>query len=82
MTLSYLCERRGSTAGALDASRSLSQASIDYVKNGAQLLQIGSALVSEGIEVFFSRLKKALRESLRANGYKDLGEVVGAAHKR
>ena len=54
---------------------------IDYARNGASLFQIGSALVSEGIEVF-ARLKKELKEYLQVNGYKDLREVVGEAHKR
>jgi len=54
---------------------------IDYAKNGASLFQVGSALVSEGLELF-SRLKKELREYLKAHGYKNIGELVGEAHKR
>jgi len=54
---------------------------IDYAKNGASLFQVGSALVSEGLELF-PRLKKELREYLKAHGYKNIGELVGEAHKR
>lgn len=56
---------------------------IDYVKNGASLFQIGSALarVNNGYEIF-SMLKKELKEYLGAHGYKNIGELVGTAHKR
>ena len=54
---------------------------IDYARNGAQLFQIGSALVSEGIEIF-ARLKAELKEYLKVNGYQNIGEVVGEAHRR
>ena len=54
---------------------------IDYAKNGASLFQVGSALVSEGHEIF-SRLKKELTGYLRTNGYKNIGELVGVAHRR
>jgi dihydroorotate dehydrogenase (NAD+) catalytic subunit len=54
---------------------------IDYAMNGASLFQVGSALVSEGFEIF-SRLKKDLTGYLRANGYKNVEELVGEAHRR
>ncbi len=54
---------------------------IDYARNGAQLFQVGSALVSEGVDVF-SGMKKELREYLEAQGYKNIGELVGVAHRR
>ncbi|RZN34332.1 MAG: dihydroorotate dehydrogenase electron transfer subunit [Methanophagales archaeon ANME-1-THS] len=54
---------------------------IDYAKNGACLFQVGSALVSEGFELF-SRLKKELQSYLKAHGYTNIGELVGEAHKR
>ena len=54
---------------------------IDYARNGAQLFQVGSALVSEGVDIF-SGMKKELREYLRANGYQNIGELVGEAHRR
>lgn len=54
---------------------------IEYARNGACLFQVGSALVSEGFEIF-SRLKKELKEYLAANGYKNIGELVGEAHRR
>jgi dihydroorotate dehydrogenase subfamily 1 len=53
---------------------------IDYARNGASLFQIGSALVSDGIEVF-TRLKAELVEYLRDNGYANIKEVVGGAHR-
>jgi dihydroorotate dehydrogenase subfamily 1 len=53
---------------------------IDYAKNGASLFQVGSALVSEGIEIF-KRLKKELTDYLGVHGYKNIGEMVGEAHK-
>ena len=52
----------------------------DYVRNGPSLFQIGSALVSEGLEVF-GRLKQDLTAYLSANGYQNLGELVGEAHQ-
>ncbi|MBN1763477.1 MAG: dihydroorotate dehydrogenase electron transfer subunit [Methanomicrobia archaeon] len=54
---------------------------IDYARNGASLFQIGSALVSEGIE-FFPRVKQELKEYLPVHGYTNLGEIVGEAHRR
>ncbi len=53
---------------------------IEYAKKGASLFQVGSALVSEG-QGIFSKLKEELKEYLVANGYKNLDEVVGAAHR-
>jgi len=54
---------------------------IKYAKNGASLFQVGSALVSEGFELF-PMIKKELKDYLVAKGYKNIGEVVGAAHMR
>lgn len=54
---------------------------IEYAKNGASLFQVGSALVSEGPEIF-SKIKEELKEFLVANGYKDIAELVGEAHRR
>lgn len=54
---------------------------IDYARNGARLFQVGSALVSEGLDIF-SGMKKGLREYLKVNGYKNIGELVGEAHRR
>ncbi|MHC1611008.1 MAG: dihydroorotate dehydrogenase electron transfer subunit [Candidatus Methanospirareceae archaeon] len=54
---------------------------IDYARNGARLFQIGSALVSEGFEIF-SRLKKELTRYLRVHGYGSIGDLVGEAHRR
>jgi dihydroorotate dehydrogenase subfamily 1 len=54
---------------------------LDYARNGAPLFQIGSALVSEGLGVF-ARLKGELKEYVRAQGYTNLGDVVGEAHRR
>lgn len=54
---------------------------IDHARNGARLFQVGSALVSEGFEIF-TRIKKEVREYLKTNGYKNIGELVGEAHKR
>lgn len=54
---------------------------IDYAKNGARLFQVGSALVSEGFELF-TRFKKELKEYLKVHGYTNIGELVGEAHKR
>ncbi|MEA2074934.1 MAG: dihydroorotate dehydrogenase electron transfer subunit [Euryarchaeota archaeon] len=54
---------------------------IDYARNGASLFQVGSALVSEGLDVF-ARLKKDLTGYLEVHGYGDIGELVGVAHRR
>jgi dihydroorotate dehydrogenase subfamily 1 len=53
---------------------------IDYARNGACLYQIGSALVSEGYELF-ARLKQDLTAYLRAHGYQNISELVGEAHR-
>jgi dihydroorotate dehydrogenase subfamily 1 len=52
---------------------------IDYARNGASLYQIGSALVSEGLDVF-EKVKKELKRYLRAHEYMNIGELVGEAH--
>ena len=54
---------------------------LDYAWNGASLFQIGSALVGEGREVF-GRVKQDLTAYLRANGYQNISELVGEAHRR
>jgi dihydroorotate dehydrogenase (NAD+) catalytic subunit len=54
---------------------------LDYARNGASLFQLGSALVSEGLGVF-ARLKGELKEHVRAQGYSNLRDVVGAVHRR
>jgi dihydroorotate dehydrogenase subfamily 1 len=54
---------------------------IEYAKNGASLFQVGSALVTEELG-FFSVLKEELKEYLAINGYKNISELVGEAHRR
>jgi dihydroorotate dehydrogenase len=54
---------------------------LDYARNGAALYQIGSALVSEGIGIF-ERLKAELKVHLGKQGYTNVGELMGAAHRR
>ena len=54
---------------------------VDYAKNGASLFQVGSALVSEDYK-FFSTIKTELKAHIRAKGYKNIGEMVGEAHRR
>ncbi|MEA3488466.1 MAG: dihydroorotate dehydrogenase electron transfer subunit [Euryarchaeota archaeon] len=54
---------------------------IEYAKNGASLFQVGSALVSEGPAIF-AKLKEDLKDYLVANGYKNIDELVGVAHRR
>jgi len=54
---------------------------IDYARNGASLFQVGSALVSED-HAIFAALKTDLKAYLTANGYKNIGELVGEAHRR
>ncbi len=54
---------------------------IEYAKNGASLFQVGSALVSEGIEIF-AMIKRGLKEFLAANKYENIVEMVGEAHRR
>jgi dihydroorotate dehydrogenase subfamily 1 len=53
---------------------------LDYARNGASLFQIGSALVGEGLELF-TRLKQDLTVYLPANGYQNISELVGEAHR-
>jgi dihydroorotate dehydrogenase electron transfer subunit len=54
---------------------------IDYARNGASLFQVGSALVNEGKGIF-SRLKHEVTAYLTDKGYKNIGELVGEAHRR
>ena len=49
---------------------------IDYAKNGACLFQIGSALVSEGIEIF-GKIKRDLKKYLQKNNFSNLVELRG-----
>ncbi len=53
---------------------------IDYARNGARLFQIGSALVTQGYGIF-RVIKEDLKEYLRTHGYKNIGELVGEAHR-
>ncbi len=53
---------------------------IDYARNGARLFQIGSALVTQGYGIF-RRIKSDLNDFLDANGYKNICELVGEAHR-
>jgi dihydroorotate dehydrogenase subfamily 1 len=54
---------------------------LDYARNGASLFQLGSALVSEGISIF-ERLKAEMKVHLGKQGYTNIGEMVGEAHRR
>ncbi len=42
---------------------------------------MGSALVTEDLKIF-SSIKKELKAYLGAKGYKNIGEMVGEAHRR
>jgi len=53
---------------------------VEYLLAGASALQIGSAIVYEGLEVF-RKICEGLASYLLSKGYRSVAEVVGLAHK-
>jgi dihydroorotate dehydrogenase (NAD+) catalytic subunit len=55
------------------------QAALEYVMAGACAVQIGTALVGQGLGVF-ERVTKEMSSLLEDIGFKDVAEAVGVAH--
>jgi dihydroorotate dehydrogenase (NAD+) catalytic subunit len=53
---------------------------IEYILAGASAVQIGTAVATRGIEVF-RNVSEEVKEYMKENGYKEISELVGQAHK-
>ena len=53
---------------------------VEYILAGASAVQIGTAVVTRGIEVF-KDVNEEVKEYMKENGYKEVSELVGQAHK-
>ena len=54
---------------------------VEYARNGASLFQIGSALVSHGLDIF-NKMKNEVKEYLRNEGYSHIKELIGENHPK
>ncbi len=54
-------------------------AALEYIMAGASAVQIGTALVSQGLAVF-ERVTKEMNSLLEDIGFKSVGDAVGVAH--
>ena len=52
---------------------------VEFIFAGARAVQIGTAIMDEGVEVF-SRINKGLEEFMNDKGYSSIDEMVGIAH--
>jgi dihydroorotate dehydrogenase (NAD+) catalytic subunit len=53
---------------------------LEYIMAGASAVQIGSAIYYRGVDVF-KKICKEIENWMQSHGYKNLGELVGVAHK-
>ncbi len=53
---------------------------VEMMMAGATLIGVGSAVYYEGIEVF-EKINKGIQEFMQKEGYKDIKEIIGAAHE-
>ncbi|KYH36738.1 MAG: dihydroorotate dehydrogenase [Candidatus Bathyarchaeota archaeon B23] len=53
---------------------------VEYLLCGASAIQVGTAVMSRGLGVF-REIDEGLRRYLEANGFKEVSEIVGLAHK-
>ncbi|MEM1550982.1 MAG: dihydroorotate dehydrogenase, partial [Candidatus Bathyarchaeia archaeon] len=54
---------------------------IEFMLAGASAVQIGSAIAVEGLTIF-ENICRGLAEYLVKKNFKDVGEIVGLAHKK
>ncbi|MBR4447176.1 dihydroorotate dehydrogenase [Methanobrevibacter sp.] len=52
---------------------------VEFIFAGAQAVQIGTAIMDEGVEVF-SKINQGLEEFMTEKGYASIDEMVGIAH--
>ncbi len=52
---------------------------LEYIMAGAKAVQIGTAVWTEGIEVF-SKVSREILRYMEKNGYESISEIVGVAH--
>jgi dihydroorotate dehydrogenase (NAD+) catalytic subunit len=52
---------------------------VEYFLAGASAVQIGTAIKTYGLEIF-SLVASGIDGYMRANGYKEVSEIVGKAH--
>jgi len=54
---------------------------VEFLLAGASVLEIGTAVMSQGIEVY-GEIAKGISSYLAEKGYTDIKEIIGLAHKR
>ena len=52
---------------------------VEFIFAGASAVQIGTAIMDEGVEVF-EKISTGLKEFMLAKGYSSISEMVGLAH--
>ena len=52
---------------------------VEFIFAGARAVQIGTAIMDEGVEVF-SKINQGLEEFMKDKGYSSIDEMVGIAH--
>ena len=53
---------------------------LEFLYAGASLLQIGTAIMYDGPEIF-SKISNDLEIFLKDNGYKNIKEIIGLSHR-
>ena len=52
---------------------------VEFIYAGARAVQIGTAIMDEGVEVF-SEINKGLENFMKQKGFSSIDEMVGIAH--
>jgi dihydroorotate dehydrogenase (NAD+) catalytic subunit len=53
---------------------------VEYILAGAKAVEIGTAIMSRGIQVF-NEISNGIKEYMEANGYQEINEFCGIAHE-
>ena len=56
------------------------QDAVEFLMCGASAVEIGTAVLTKGVDVF-SKIVKGIRNYMEENGFKEVEEIVGLAHK-
>ncbi len=53
---------------------------VEYLLCGASVVEVGTAVMTRGFEVF-REVADGIRRYLEENGFREVGEIVGLAHE-